>query len=523
MSKVRVIVDSLTRVSLEDLPPGVASALKDAHVHDNPSYLKKKRMGFPTHWTPPRFKTYEVHDGWLCVPRGGYVKLRALVADYNAGVLSDDHVTDFAGAQLSLAVSDRRVDGWVLPGRIPEHRVKLRPYQQEAVDAILKRQNGIVRAPTGCGKTCVAIGALVKLGVPVLIAVWSAKLMTQWIERLRAELGLKRSEIGIVQGSKRELRMVTVAMQQTLANRENDDELHAAFGAVFADEVQRWAAPTAKAALSGFKARVKIGISADERRKDRMEALIYEQFGSIICDVDKAQLEAEGSVLPVDFRVVPTEFRADWYDTQAPLESEDGQPSSSYNRLLDAIGSDEDRNALIARYAQNEVQDGKQVLVMTWRREHVLMLTTGTDLGVLIGGDDYSAQFDEAKAALKAGSMNLAVGTIQATGTGIDIPSLSCGIVAAPLATNKQLLEQVRGRFCRPFKNKKPIVYYLADVHVFGITPVQALARSYPGLVKVLAENGEWIDPKVWIKAFRTSEHEKEKRLEAGSLSGLFQ
>jgi hypothetical protein len=94
----------------------------------------------------------------------------------------------------------------------------------------------------------------------------SGALFEQWIERAEQALGLSRDDIGYVRGGQADLRMLTVAMQQTLwqMNEKRWRAITDAFGVVVVDEVQRAAASTVNEVSDRFSARYRIGISADE-------------------------------------------------------------------------------------------------------------------------------------------------------------------------------------------------------------------------------------------------------------------
>ncbi len=54
------------------------------------------------------------------------------------------------------------------------------------------------------------------------------------------------------------------------------------------------------------------------------------------------------------------------------------------------------------------------------------------------------------------------------SGSAGHVPSLRAGVVSLPLGANRQLLNQVRGRICRPDEGKSyGYLYYLLDRRVF--------------------------------------------------------
>jgi superfamily II DNA or RNA helicase len=323
-----------------------------------------------------------------------------------------------------------------------------------------------------------------------------------WAERLNVELGLDFGDIGIIKGPKVKLKPITLAMQQTLARSPAKAKKAAGyFGCVMCDELQRFAATTFQQVIDVFPAQYRIGWSADETRKDKKEFLIYSQFGKVASDIKPSDIEAKGLTHEVEVRVLPTQFKADWYRKQVQSDTE----NPDFNRLLEEMTTDKARNAQLVLNAGFLHTDGKRVLMMSHRREHVLQFRSmmmnerGVQAGVLMGGDDWAEEFAKSKAAMKDGSSRLAAGTYQAIGQGLDIPVVDDGIAATPIATNKQFCGQVRGRMCRTAPGKKgATLYYMWDQHVFGLSHLVNLTR-WNRKVTVM-HRGEWKDAKAYME-----------------------
>jgi superfamily II DNA or RNA helicase len=49
------------------------------------------------------------------------------------------------------------------------HNISLYPFQKRAVEEAVQRQKGIIRMPSGSGKSLVIAGVLVKLGLPAVV------------------------------------------------------------------------------------------------------------------------------------------------------------------------------------------------------------------------------------------------------------------------------------------------------------------------------------------------------------------
>lgn len=503
---VNVRVDSCLRVRLDQLGAEVGLQLQAEFTHDNPDYAKivriNRRAAFAV---PTKIRTYAVttdDDGaWLCLPRGGAQKLRAVLRQHG----------------LSWQFTDQRTEGaGFYRGQIPDHHPLgvgveggLWAHQEEVVEAAIRRENCVVRAPTGSGKTTAAIAFIARVQLPALVIVWNSALLQQWVRRLEKELGLRPAEVGLVKGSTFDLQPVTVAMQQTLW-RLNDIKwraLDATFGVVVCDEVQRFAAATFLKVIRRLSARYRVGISADETRADKKEFLIYDEFGGVEAAIDQRRLVAAGVVHDVEVRIVPTRFQAPWYLEQkaeaAAAIREGRQPEPpDYTRLLDEMVQDDDRNHLAMRLVRQEVARGQQVVVLSERVEHcrrfdAMAVEAGFPSGTMVG--DRSEEREATIAGMMSGELRVAAGTIQAVGQGMDFPAVGRGVVVTPLAKNRQLWGQVRGRLCRTTEGKTDaVIYYLWDQAVFGWRHLQNL-KAWNRRAKVLAD-GRWVELAEYLK-----------------------
>ncbi len=501
---VEVIVRDRIYVRIAKAETKLFIELTRGFEHFNPERAMKEKIGVFCKDVPRYIKTWERADDerdprfeFLTFPRGGMRRVREAL--------------DEAGVTWGL--EDQRIYGD--PVDMPEHRRSLYAHQEEALAAILERENCLLRAPTGSGKTTVILALAARAKVPMLVVVPNRVLFDQWITRVHDELGIPMSEIGKVRGKTFKLAPVTVGIQKSVAIHLTEEADRDYFGIVVADEVQLFAAKTFFACVDPFPARYRVGVSADHRRKDRKEFLIKDLFDDVVKHIKHEDLVASGHVLDVEVRVIPTDFRADWYGAVEEEDASHETPNYDRDRLLREMAADGARNRLAIVAAREMLGEGEQVLVLVWNREHGMTIEQaisgmGSTTGLMFGGDDSIAEFKRTEAGIRDGRIKCGVGTYQAVGLGFDIPRLGCAVCAGPIAGNEQLFKQVRGRVCRTSTGKSGArLVYLWDRHVYPDHLANIARWNKRTVVRsewpALGGGPVWVPAKEWIKNNRAA------------------
>lgn len=491
-----MIIDNRVRIPTEALDPEVMRELQASFEHDNPHRDTLRRMGVP-HWSEPKLivtwtrepPLHTTGGKWLALPRGG--SARAF------GILE--------AAGVDVEIHDARVVG--NPVNLPASSRQLYPHQVRIVDAALELEQCAIRAPTGSGKTDALLALASRVGLPTLVCVPTRGLQQQWVERACDMMGLERRQVGVVSGGKFRLRPLTIAVQMSVAKLAAREEFRDYFGCLLMDEIHQAAAGTYFKAIDAMPARYRVGASADVRRKDRKEFLTGDLFGEVAVDVSRKDLVESGHVLDVEVRMVPTEFRAAWYGV-ADVDDESDDREIDFNRVLDEMQADGDRDMLAVGIVRDEVARGQQVLVMAHRREHVLKLASvisglGCSTGTLLGGEESRSEFEAAIRGMRDGRVQVGVGTYKAIGTGIDLPRVGVGVAVTPIASNPMFFAQVRGRLCRTAQGKTGArLYVVLDHEVFPRHAKNLASWNAQALVLV---GGQWVQARQWLRGHRPS------------------
>jgi superfamily II DNA or RNA helicase len=515
MNNIPITIDSRIRIPIALLSDSAIAALKSEFTHDNPDFAREERLSKARGWKrriDPTMATWAEEGGDLTLPRGKFARIREVLSERGC---------DFG-------VSDRRTEGD--PALRHDGRYKLAPhivpapFQIEARDKAAEVQNCLLRAPTGSGKSVFGEMIASALGLPTVVLVQTDELFKQWVRRLHTELGVPQNEIGQIKGKVHKIKPITVASVQTFAKHVN--KYNRTFGVVIFDEVQRAAANTFYPAVDGLDAKYRIGISAEEKRKDRKEFLIYDLFGKVALEVDRKRLIDDGFILDTEVRLVPTEFEAPWY---TKLSSFQRQSEQVFNKLLAEMTKDERRNELAVKLTVEEMKAGHVSLVFSHRVEHCFdirarIVERDHRVGIIVGEPKYKQESNESLQQIVTGQIIAAVGTVQSIGTGIDIPAAARGIATTPMHSNRQQAGQMRGRLCRVDRQaldiqlagrlrRTPktdsILYVLWDRKVHGLVPLRQWLRINDGNVTVYdPETGKTEPGRAFLKRAEREESE---------------
>ena len=432
-------------------PEALHAELVERMEFVNPRWLENQRMGRWNRNTPKVLRFYSRLPGnGLAIPRGFMRQLLLLSRRHEVAVQLDDR-------RRTLAEIDLQFKG------------KLKNFQQHAANIMLAKDFGTLSAPTGSGKTIIALYMIAHRRQPSLIVVHTKELAFQWIDRIGAFLNIAEPEIGLIGGG--ELRLgskITVALVQSLYKCAS--EVSPKVGFLVVDECHRAPSRTFTEAVSEFDCQYMLGLSATPWRRDRLSKLIFWHLGDLHHEVKKSDLVADGHILDLEVIVRPTEFQP-YYD-----------PVNEYSKMLSELTSNDARNHLIAQDVASESQKGLGCgisLILSDRRRHCYTLQALLKHkhhihAEVMTGDLALETRRSVIERLESGQVRVLIATGQLVGEGFDCPGLSTLFLTTPIRFSGRLVQYL-GRILRPAKGiERARVFDYVDIHV---GPLRAAAQ----------------------------------------------
>jgi superfamily II DNA or RNA helicase len=305
-------------------------------------------MRLSTFGIPRIISCAEQFSEHIALPRGCQEELLALLNELKIKqVLRDER---FSG----IRIPDLQFQGQLTEEQIP------------AANQLLEHDIGTLSATTAFGKTVVALHILAKRQVNTLIIVHRRQLLDQWLERIEMFLNLPKKQVGKIGGGKsKPTGIIDVAIMQSLSKNHAVDDLVGNYGQVIFDECHHLSAKSFEIVANACKAKYVLGLSATLTRKDGHHPIVFMQCGSVRYQVSAKK---QASARPFDHHVYQRQTTF-----MMPVSSNSG--SQTYiHEIYQALIQNELRNRLILDDIKQTLSEGRSPLVLTERKEHVLLL-----------------------------------------------------------------------------------------------------------------------------------------------------
>ena len=432
-------------------PAVVEKAEKELEIL-NPKWIENKKMGRWNGKTTKTLKFYYIgKSGDLSMPRG-------LVRQYINFCKTNGFAYEISDKRLELPPADFDFNG------------ELKPFQKRAVHDVFSKDFGILNAPTGSGKTVMALNLIFLRKQPTLVIVHTRDLARQWISQGAKFLGIDEKEIGLIGSGKNKVgEKLTIGLVQSLVKHKS--ELSKKIGHIIVDECHRTPSKTFTKVISSFSSKYLLGLSATPFRRDGLSDLIFWYLGDMRHKIEKENLELRGDITEAEVIFRATDF--------TPFHD----PVMFYSKMMTELAADDKRNRLIAKDVADVFKKFRgQILVLSDRKKHcenlsqILKFRHKTD-SLVFTGDLKEKQRKEIIESLQSNKDNIIIATGQLIGEGFDCRTLSRLFLATPVNFSGRLIQYL-GRVLRPAPGKtKAVVYDYVDVNV-GVLTKSAFSRA---------------------------------------------
>ena len=458
--RVDIVKAGMLYITKEGMSQKVLNRLKRFAAFKNPVFYKNQAMRKPTYEISRIISCSEDYSDYLALPRGCELDVVEFLKEY-------------------------RIDSTLIEKRNPGRKInvefngELRTEQQEALNALVKHDDGVLSATTAFGKTVVGAGLIGHRKVNTLILVHRQQLLRQWKDRLAQFLFIneKLPELPKKRGRKREVSLIghlgggkdkltsiiDIAIMQSLNSAGDVKECIRNYGMIIVDECHHISAVSFEQILKRATAKYVYGLTATPSRRDGHHPIIFFHCGPVRFTVD-AKKQAEER--PFDHYLIPrfTNFRAGPDDDGNPLTIQ-----TIYSRIIE----DDFRNQAIVDDVVECHKNGRTSLVITNRIAHVKVLGEElirhiSDVILLTGGMGTKKTLETLKSieSMAAGRNFVLVATGSFIGEGFDEPRLDTLFLAMPISW-KGTLQQYVGRLHRLHEGKRDVqVYDYVDIHV---------------------------------------------------------
>lgn len=411
------------------LPQPLVNRLIRLAAFQNPEFYRAQAMRFPI-WDKPRvIGCAENYPNHIALPRGCLDAVKELLREN--GIRCDLRDERFSGEAIEVTFAGA-----------------LRTDQETAVAAMLHHETGVLCAPTAFGKTVTAAALIARRGVNTLVLVHRTELLKQWQERLQTFLGVGKESVGIIGGGKVRLTgKIDIAVMQSLSRQGETNKLVEDYGHVIVDECHHLSAFSFETILKRAKAKYVLGLTATPIRRDGQQPIIFMQCGPI------RHTAAKPDSAPHDLEVMPHMLHA----------RIDLPETAGIQDVFRHLAADEGRTAAIAAEIRNAIHQGRKVLVLTERTEHLesieAALTSQVNNLFTLHGRMSNKQRAVRIAELEALPPDVSralLATGKLVGEGFDHPPLDTLVLAMPVSW-KGTLQQYAGRLHREHATKTDV------------------------------------------------------------------
>ena len=329
-----------------------------------------------------------------------------------------------------------------------ELRVEQEPIFDVSYKQITETGGGIVSLKCGGGKTVLSLYILAQLKLKTLVVVHKDFLMIQWYDRILEFL--PEAKIGKIQQDTIDIedKDIVLAMVQSLSMKEYPENTFDSFGLVIFDECHHLGAEVFSKCMAKVQSKYMLGLSATPNRKDGLRR-VFEWYIGDIAYMSK-ETKDDGAIVNI-IKYHDEDLKYSKMET-----TYQGKPCVP--RMINNICSYEPRTALIIEQLLPLYEEGRCILILSDRRNHLLDIEISLkkydiECGYYVGGMKPQGLRD-------AQEKNVILGTFSMASEGMDIPKLNTMILASP----KSDIVQSVGRILRQKKEIRKFVPLIIDI-----------------------------------------------------------
>ena len=449
--ELQFVLSNTIQLEKSSVTPKTLFFLKNMSSFSNPEFYLKQAMRQPTYQIPERMYLFGESDHYLWLPRG---LLYPLQDKFKQVVVEDRRKV-----QRSIRVA---------------FKGELTLEQELALSDMTSKENGLLHAETGFGKTVLGAALISERKTKTIILVHNRQLLDQWLDRLNHFLTFEEKEatrytasgrekvigyVGQYGGTKKWLsKLVDVVMIQSLFKLENSQSLLDEYEMMIVDECHHVSALMFEKVVAQFRGKYLYGLTATPERKNGHEPIVFQRIGEILHTAGKRETSFA--------RQLQLRFTSFGH-----LEIEKTK-ASNFIQLSDWIATDSARNQMILKDILDQVAEGRNILVLVNRIQQIdvfekLLKEKEVDDFYIISGKTKARErisLLEVLEQLDKGFVLLSTGKY--IGEGFDLPQLDTLILAAPFSWKNNLI-QYAGRIHRNYKDKSLVrIFDYVDIHV---------------------------------------------------------
>lgn len=445
MNKITIIVCNQLELKRNDLTREELIQLKFLATFHNKAFYVAQNKRQSTRGIPRFICLAEITDSAIYLPRGLESQVHSLFPNASF-VYQTTH-----GEKLNI-----------------NFKGSLYPRQAQALADLMLRPMGILCAGTGFGKTIVAAKLIAEKRVSTLILVHNKNLANQWKTSLENFLEIegtpfeektptgrkrKKAKIGkIYGGTINRSKLIDIGLFQSLAKKQNLEELFKDYGMIIVDEAHHVAAKTFEDVIKKAAAQYIYGLTATPNREDGLENILYMRLGEISHIAEKEVPTHITQKLYMRFTSVGEQLTTVKQQTI----------HENYQMIIDS----EDRTKQIILDILENLQQNRHIIVLTRYIKHLTLIEQtlkkedkNCRLYVLNGKMSTKGLREELLLLKKEGKPFVLLTTGNYAGEGFDLPALDTLVLAMPISSHNNL-KQYLGRLLRKLEEKEELRVY---------------------------------------------------------------